>query len=170
MSADEYPVLVDDWQFECCGEPFAVGDEVSWTLELIDGSRYPEAFRVSLVGDVVDLELDDVATRMPGMSRRALRRGPLTVAVGSGSPPYSGVLHEEHHDRVPRSLPATRGVVTSLGVCVERFTIQGVMWTAIPGSATTLDVERTPDGFRTGTPEDGVAERETGLLVRLRVI
>lgn len=25
-------VWVDDWQMQCCGEPFAIGDEVSWTL------------------------------------------------------------------------------------------------------------------------------------------
>ncbi len=23
---------MDNWQMQCCGEPFAVGDEVSWTL------------------------------------------------------------------------------------------------------------------------------------------
>ncbi len=25
-------VWVDDWQMQCCGAPFSVGDEVSWTL------------------------------------------------------------------------------------------------------------------------------------------
>ncbi len=25
-------VWMDDWQFECCGEPFAVGDRVEWLL------------------------------------------------------------------------------------------------------------------------------------------
>jgi hypothetical protein len=25
-------VWVDDWQMQCCGEPFAVGQEVVWTL------------------------------------------------------------------------------------------------------------------------------------------
>jgi hypothetical protein len=28
----EIKVWMDDWQMQCCGEPFAVGDEVSWTL------------------------------------------------------------------------------------------------------------------------------------------
>ncbi|WP_369693106.1 DUF6578 domain-containing protein, partial [Streptomyces luteocolor] len=23
-------VMYDDWQMECCGEPFGVGDEVAW--------------------------------------------------------------------------------------------------------------------------------------------
>ena len=26
-------VFVSDWQYECCGDPFAVGDEVTWTVE-----------------------------------------------------------------------------------------------------------------------------------------
>jgi hypothetical protein len=26
-------VFYDDWQFECCGEPFAIGDEVTWDVE-----------------------------------------------------------------------------------------------------------------------------------------
>lgn len=25
-------VWVDDWQFECCGEPFSVGNRVTWSL------------------------------------------------------------------------------------------------------------------------------------------
>jgi hypothetical protein len=25
-------VWVDDWQLQCCGTPFAIGDEVTWTL------------------------------------------------------------------------------------------------------------------------------------------
>ena len=28
----EIKVWVDHWQMQCCGEPFAIGDEVSWTL------------------------------------------------------------------------------------------------------------------------------------------
>ncbi|MFG2646621.1 DUF6578 domain-containing protein [Streptomyces sp. NPDC048436] len=26
-------VMYDDWQMECCGTPFTVGDEVAWQLE-----------------------------------------------------------------------------------------------------------------------------------------
>lgn len=25
-------VWVDDWQLQCCGDPFAIGDEVAWSL------------------------------------------------------------------------------------------------------------------------------------------
>lgn len=29
-------VWVDDWQVQCCGEPFAVGQRVTWTLGPVD--------------------------------------------------------------------------------------------------------------------------------------
>lgn len=29
-------VWVDQWQYDCCGDPFAVGDTVSWTLRPSD--------------------------------------------------------------------------------------------------------------------------------------
>ncbi|WP_158610889.1 DUF6578 domain-containing protein [Micromonospora endolithica] len=32
----EIRVWVDDWQMQCCGEPFAVGDRVSWRLRDLD--------------------------------------------------------------------------------------------------------------------------------------
>jgi hypothetical protein len=32
----EIKVWVDGWQMQCCGEPFAVGDEVSWKLRDAD--------------------------------------------------------------------------------------------------------------------------------------
>ena len=28
----EMTVYVEDWQLDCCGEPFSVGSHVSWTL------------------------------------------------------------------------------------------------------------------------------------------
>jgi len=27
-----WPIFVQDWQIDCCGERFALGSEVSWTL------------------------------------------------------------------------------------------------------------------------------------------
>lgn len=29
----------EDWQMECCGTPFSVGDEISWKLETMDGDH-----------------------------------------------------------------------------------------------------------------------------------
>ncbi|GAA2740056.1 hypothetical protein GCM10009868_00660 [Terrabacter aerolatus] len=34
-----YVVWVDAWQMQCCGEPFAVGDRVGWTLRDLPRGR-----------------------------------------------------------------------------------------------------------------------------------
>lgn len=39
-------IWVDDWQMQCCGEPFAAGDVVSWALVEVDPEDY-----VHLVGE-----------------------------------------------------------------------------------------------------------------------
>jgi len=31
-------VWVDDWQMQCCGEPFRIGSEVAWTVSEADGA------------------------------------------------------------------------------------------------------------------------------------
>ncbi|MEV6291020.1 DUF6578 domain-containing protein [Streptomyces sp. NPDC051896] len=35
-------VFYEDWQMECCGTPFAVGDEVSWKLVAYDAEAVRE--------------------------------------------------------------------------------------------------------------------------------
>ncbi|MEV6111696.1 DUF6578 domain-containing protein [Streptomyces sp. NPDC052109] len=35
-------VFYEDWQMECCGTPFRVGDEVSWTLVAYDAEDVPQ--------------------------------------------------------------------------------------------------------------------------------
>lgn len=37
-------VWVDDWQMQCCGTPFAVGDDVSWTVHEPDRDFFAELF------------------------------------------------------------------------------------------------------------------------------
>ncbi|MFG2497403.1 DUF6578 domain-containing protein [Streptomyces sp. NPDC048441] len=39
-------VMFDDWQMECCGTPFSVGDEVAWSL-----SGEAPLYSVELHGD-----------------------------------------------------------------------------------------------------------------------
>jgi hypothetical protein len=47
-----WPVHVQDWQHECCGEPFGIGDRVRWTLVLTDESHegwcWPDEMMVEL--------------------------------------------------------------------------------------------------------------------------
>ncbi|MER7377082.1 DUF6578 domain-containing protein [Streptomyces lanatus] len=35
-----WQVFYADWQMECCGTPFKVGDEVSWPLLQSDGDEF----------------------------------------------------------------------------------------------------------------------------------
>ncbi|GEB58898.1 DUF6578 domain-containing protein [Streptomyces gardneri] len=35
-------IWVDDWQMQCCGESFAPGDVVSWTLLEVDPEEYAD--------------------------------------------------------------------------------------------------------------------------------
>ncbi|MFH8565245.1 DUF6578 domain-containing protein [Streptomyces sp. NPDC017988] len=54
-----WKVMYEDWQMECCGEPFAVGDEVAWPL-WVDGDRLDDAAwaadRSEIEGPVVRLD------------------------------------------------------------------------------------------------------------------
>ncbi|WPO74174.1 DUF6578 domain-containing protein [Streptomyces sp. KN37] len=54
-----WKVMYEDWQMECCGEPFAVGDEVAWPLR-VDGDRRDDAAwaadRSEIEGPVVRLD------------------------------------------------------------------------------------------------------------------
>lgn len=42
---------MDDWQLECCGEPFSIGDRVSWTVVVPDAGY---------LSDVLGEEADDI--------------------------------------------------------------------------------------------------------------
>ncbi|MFF7339054.1 DUF6578 domain-containing protein [Streptomyces sp. NPDC008163] len=37
-----FTIWVDDWQMQCCGEPFAPGGVVSWTLMEVDPEDYAD--------------------------------------------------------------------------------------------------------------------------------
>lgn len=45
-------VWVDGWQLECCGEPFAVGQEVSWVLRDLDREWLASFLGGGLAGSV----------------------------------------------------------------------------------------------------------------------
>lgn len=46
-------IWVDDWQIQCCGESFAPGDIVSWTLLEVDPEDYAD-----MVGDELAARID----------------------------------------------------------------------------------------------------------------
>jgi uncharacterized protein DUF6578 len=176
-----YPVLVDDWQLQCCGESFAVGDTVSWTLGLIDeaGETYPDEFRVSLPGEAIDLyadttdwpnaqQLEDTGFR-PRM--RAVRTGGLTVAVSpTTAAPVSGVLYEDHHGEVPSWMPATSATVLRMYLVSQAITVERGSATGVPKSFATREVERVPTVWSATKSAGGTLRyHDAGLLVYLRI-
>ena len=49
-------VFVEDWQYECCGEPFAVGEVVTWNVAPVpEGDETLRAARVEAVEDHHDM-------------------------------------------------------------------------------------------------------------------
>ena len=72
-----WPVIVERWQYECCGRPVAIGQSVEWTLALRADSPGLSEARVSF-----DPSPDE--TRKPQFRRDAVglmrSRGPLDPA------------------------------------------------------------------------------------------
>jgi hypothetical protein len=73
------PVWVDDWQQQCCGDDYSIGDEVAWTLiEADDGVE-------AVLGDAfpdwtVEVRPDPVGPAATGEQERVvLRRGGLAI-------------------------------------------------------------------------------------------
>jgi len=159
-----YPVLIDAWQFECCGEPFAVGDTVSFPLELLPPDRFSRELHVELrnaapAGAVRDEQ---------GSSRQLLRAGTLiTAAPESGR--AAGVLHEDRHGKLPDSMPRTTGVAERISVGRVLYRQEGEEWVPVPGSMILAPVERTPEGFDTSPEGKEPPWGEAGMVVHLRV-
>lgn len=105
------PVWVDSWQYECCGDPFAVGDRVRWTLRPADleflapplGALLPDWH----ADDLPLIRVDDPTV---------VGRGDLAVVLAPGQPHRVGLLAEEHHGGIPEGAPATTGTVASIRV------------------------------------------------------
>ncbi len=75
-----WPVVVQAWEWECCGEPLAVGDEVAWTLLLREPGDEALPF-AEVVPDALTPDEHDG----PG---HVLRLGALTAwAPGEDVPP-----------------------------------------------------------------------------------
>jgi hypothetical protein len=49
-------VWVDDWQMQCCGEAFSVGDRVSWRCAPVDGKWLTESLGPELARTVTHHE------------------------------------------------------------------------------------------------------------------
>ncbi|MBR8641308.1 hypothetical protein KEF29_23255 [Streptomyces tuirus] len=133
-------VFYEDWQMECCGKPFTVGDEVSWPLLLLDsdevlgGGWHDQLSKVA--GPVEDV----------GGVRVVREETGLTVAV-AGDP-------DDEEDRRPKPGDWTRSVGL---LSVERH---GAAWPEAGGRVRAVQVlteayAESPAGSRTWEPVAG---------------
>jgi hypothetical protein len=170
-----WPVHVESWQYECCGEPFGVGDRVRWTLVLAGQGEqswgWPDETLVEL----------RVVGRRSGESEAEGTRQVVSTAEGlevvlgasatDDDDAVRGLLIEEHHGAVPEDMQPVAGVVRELKVVSQRFLLSGRSLTPIPGAVRFRAVERMPDAFAVPHPDDEAPEqwREVGALVELEL-
>lgn len=168
-----YRVFIEGWQQECCGAPFAVGDDVSWTLAFLDDET--ALLRDELNTDVQG-RVDRVAVTETGahVSVLVIDDGPTVSWARDGSNGSTvrtrGILMEERHGAVPADLPVTRGRVRRIFLVTEPYRLADARtWVRAAGPGDLREVPRAPDSFedRTVDEQAGTARFETGLLVEL---
>ncbi|WP_274557769.1 DUF6578 domain-containing protein [Streptomyces spiramyceticus] len=161
-----WKIKYDDWQMECCGEPFSVGDEVRWQLAL----RTPEEGADAATWGDSFSELEPAGS--------GLVRGPGATALwtsGERIPARPvGLLTVEAHGPGPHDVPETVGTVRSIQVVTEGYaeTHAGSRtYAPVAGERWLREVDTCPKWFAN---EPGQARRgrgyrrdETGVLVTL---
>ena len=167
-----WPVFVQDWQCECCGDAFALGDDVAWTLLFfaepavsIPGEMFVEAtVRLERMGQTDD-----------GTTGQIVRVGDEVPAWWAGGDPcpesVRGVLMEEHHGGVPADLPPSHGIVRRIQLVTQEYrNVGGVTWEAASATAEYRELTSTPTGFDADLEPEGPLRRmQIGLLVDLEV-
>ncbi|MEU7579136.1 DUF6578 domain-containing protein [Streptomyces sp. NPDC041068] len=154
-------VMYQDWQMECCGEPFGVGDEVAWQL-LVDEAVCGDA---AWTGELAEIS---GAVESAG-GGPVVRTGGVTVPWTGGGrswPPravLTGLLSVERHGgKWPRTVGRVRTVhVVSQGFA-DGLPVAGERWLR--------GVPACPKWFEWGEPDGrGYRRDETGVLVSLEV-
>ncbi|MFF9116025.1 DUF6578 domain-containing protein [Streptomyces massasporeus] len=133
-------VFYEDWQMECCGTPFSVGDEVSWPLLLLDAD--------TVLGGGWRDQVTEVAGPVEDVG------GVRMVQEETGLPVALGADPDAEED--PRPQPGSRSRAAGL-LCVERH---GARWPEAGGRVRAVQVltqtwaETTP-GSRSYEPVAG---------------
>ncbi|MEU6380878.1 DUF6578 domain-containing protein [Streptomyces sp. NPDC046909] len=154
-------VFYEDWQMECCGTPFSVGDEVGWPLllvtegETLGGGWHDQLTKVA--GPVADGVLRDENGLVVAVQERA---GEWMRLVG--------LLTVETHGA---KLPEARGRVRSVQVLTQAYarSASGAgAWEPVPGERSLKAVGTCPKWF--GDKEAGDRRlRGAGAVVTLDV-
>lgn len=167
-----WPVFVQDWQFECCGDAFAIDDEVAWTLMLLAESAVPmpaEMFieasvRVERKGEANDGTAGQIVCIGDEVQAWWARDDPCPESV-------RGVLMEEHHGGVPDDLPRSHGLVRRIRLVTREYrNVGGVTWGPASPAAEYRELTSTPAGFDADIePEGSLRRLQIGLLVDLEI-
>lgn len=164
------PVSISEWQFACCGEPFAVGDEVAWTLLLVTAPVVPRPEEMFIEAAVAPSAITLEASPRTAVGSVVCVAGSAVAWLPEGLPDAGpvwmrGALFEEHHADVPADMPTTRGIVRRIRVVCEEYGSNGRL---VAGTARFRDVTSSPETFDLGpVPRGPVHREETGMLVDL---
>jgi hypothetical protein len=164
-----WPVYVDGWQLECCGQAFAVGDQVEWTLMFSTDERLPRALVVDFAAEVEGAANDGdhfgYIVRAGGVSAWVDEAN-----VMDGRVTGRGLLCEEHHGGVPESVPPTGGRVERIQMVTRPFARTGATaWTPTTEEVALRDVLRSPGAFNDEETLPDRRQIQTGVLVLLVV-
>ncbi|MEU0171270.1 DUF6578 domain-containing protein [Streptomyces iakyrus] len=174
-------VFYEDWQMECCGTPFSVGDEVSWPLLLLDAD--------TVLGGGWHDQLSEVTGPVEDVGGvRMLREGAgLPVALGTdpgtgqdrrpepgGRTRAAGLLSVERHGA---RWPEAGGLVRAVQVLTQTWTETtpgSRSYEPVAGERRLRLVDRCPKRFREPEAERaadgrGRRSRESGVVVTLEV-
>ncbi|MFF7866707.1 DUF6578 domain-containing protein [Streptomyces qaidamensis] len=174
-------VYYEDWQMECCGTPFSVGDEVGWPLLLLD----PD----TVLGGGWHDQLTEVAGPVEdvGGVRMVREQTGLPVALGAdpdagqdrrpepgGRTRSAGLLSVERHGA---KWPEAGGRVRAVQVLTQTWaeTAPGSRsYEPVAGERRLRPADRCPKWFRETEAERaadgrGRRSRESGVVVTLEV-
>lgn len=153
-------VFYADWQMECCGTPFSVGDEVSWPLQLMDsdevfgGGWHEELSRMTGPVELVRDEYEDVimTLRADDGLTAALKGDPVDEpdAAPEQSIRMVGLLTVERHRG---EWPETTGRVRAIHLVHQEFaeTVPGSRTLEpVPASRSLQAVDSCPKWFGPG--------------------
>ncbi|HEY0240274.1 MAG TPA: DUF6578 domain-containing protein [Friedmanniella sp.] len=173
------PVVVEGWQYECCGEPPAVGLRVSWRLHLDPDGWSAAAVDLPVSVESVPpealVEWRALGNRV-GAAPALLRHRGLTVYLPDhgllDGGRARGILREDHHVDVPLGVPVTDGTITRVRLVSREYRARSRL-TLVPVSGTEelVEVGTAPASLPHEKPSKGaLTVRQTAeVLVDLEV-
>ncbi|MEV0171067.1 DUF6578 domain-containing protein [Streptomyces sp. NPDC050803] len=174
-------VFYENWQMECCGTPFTVGDEVSWPLRFhaadgyFGGGWYDQLTKVT--GEVADVPTEDGAVRVLRDENGlvlALHEDPVDVLSDedrNAERPGDwirlvGLLKVETHGA---RLPETRGRVRAVQLLTQGFAESADAWRPVAGERWLHAVDTCPKWFTDQGVGTNRRHIQAGVVVTLEV-